>query len=305
MRKALGRGIGALFPGDSTSTTPPDVAVPVVTRPSQAGGSRPAENLVPIDHVYPNPTQPRKTIAQDALLELTASILQHGIVQPLVVRTAEDGYELIAGERRWRAAKHAGLTEVPVVVRESSDIESFELAIVENVQRQDLSPLEEAHAYCRLMEECGLTQEQVAARVGKNRATVANTIRLLGLPDEVKAQIDGGALSMGHARALLATRSAERQIALARQIVARGISVREVERLAGRNGASKAGPKPAKPDVHARALEDELCRLLGTRVRLNQRPKGGSIEIVYHSADELERLVEVLRSCELEPSNAL
>jgi ParB family chromosome partitioning protein len=304
MRRALGRGIGNLFPGDSSAAAPATgAAVRALPTADERNGGY--QNTVPIDQINPNPAQPRKTIADDALGELAESIRLHGLLLPLLVRSMGRGYELVAGERRWRAAKVAGLTEVPVIIRESTDAESFELALIENVQRQDLTPLEEAHAYSRLMEEFGLTQEEVANRVGKKRATVANIVRLLALPDEVQAHIACGALSMGHARALLAARSAARQIALALEVVKRGISVREVERLAAAQGTARPGRKAAKPDVHVKALEDELCQILGTRVRLNHRSRGGSIEIVYHSAEELDRLVDLLRGRDERASNAL
>lgn len=289
MRRALGRGLGALLPDTS-------VVAPPASAPATNGFF---DQLIATDEIRPNPSQPRQAIAERDLAGLVESIRQYGVIQPLLVRTVNGGYELIAGERRWRAAQQAGLDRVPVIVRETTDAESFELALIENLQRQDLSPLEEAEAYCRLMDEFGLTQEQVAERVGKSRATVANLVRLLGLPQEVKEQIAAGALTMGHARALLAVTTAARQIALARDIVERGISVREVERLASRPAAHRRQSKATGPDLHVRAVEEDLCRLLGTRVRLISRNRGGCIEISYHSADELERLLGFLRGREL------
>jgi ParB family chromosome partitioning protein len=285
MRKALGKGLEALFP--EAATTP-----------------APAERWIPTDQIHPNRSQPRQRIDEDALAELADSIRQHGIIQPLLVRRVDEGYELIAGERRWRAAQLAGLDRVAAVVREVTDSQSFELALIENIQRQDLSALEEAEAYRRMVEEFGLTQDEVAARVGKNRATVANMLRLLALPGEVKEQIAGGKLTMGHARALLAAPTAARQLALARDVITRGLSVRDTERLAA-VPAYRGQQRKAGKDVHVRAIEEELCALLGTRVRLLPRGRGGAIEIHYHSGDALERLLNYLRGQDLRQSNIL
>jgi ParB family chromosome partitioning protein len=297
MRRALGRGLGALFPEGSRAA-----AVAADMPPEDDG--RP-HRLIPIGSIRPNPCQPRQSIGDDGIAELASSIRQHGVIQPVLVRTLDDGFELIAGERRWRAARLAGLEQLPAVVRETTDAESFEIALIENLQRQDLSPLEEAEAYRRLVDEFGLTQDEVSARVGKNRATVANLIRLLGLPDEVKHQIASGALTMGHARALLAASSPARQVALAKDVARRGMSVRDVERLARSERVGRTRPHARATDVHTRAVEDELCRLMGTRVRLVPRGRGGCIEISYHSPDELERLLGLFREWDPVGSNSL
>ena len=303
MRKALGRGLNALFPDSSAGAAHAAAAVSAVPTPGDVRGSGEdigvAARSVPIELIRPNGTQPRQEINPEELRDLTESVRAHGVIQPLLVRSAGDGFELIAGERRWRAARMAGLASVPVIVREASDGESFELALIENIQRSDLTPLEEAAAYARLTEEYGLTQEKVSERVGKSRATVANMLRLLGLPDEVKAQVASGALTMGHARAILAAPGATRQIALAREIVARGLPVRTAEHLASAQvHASRREPRDSIPvDVHVRAVEDELCGILGTKVRLVSRGAAGSIEIRYHSPDERDRLIERLRAC--------
>jgi ParB family chromosome partitioning protein len=291
-----------LFP--EGSRVPPLGHVEVAVEDFDGGAHR----LIPIDQIHPNPSQPRQSVAEDAITELAGSIRQHGVIQPVLVRTIPEGFELIAGERRWRAARRAGLEQIPAVVRESTDAESFELALIENLQRQDLSPLEEAGAYCRLIDEFDLTQDQLAARVGKSRATVANLIRLLGLPDEIKQHVDSGALTMGHARSILAVPTAAQQIALAREVVRKGLSVRDVERLAAAS-ESPHRKRPASPtalrDVHIKSLEDDLCRSLGTRVRLVARGRGGTIEITYHSPEELERLLGLLGEGRPQHSNAL
>jgi len=301
MRRALGRGLGALFP--EGSHVPSIARVEVV---DEADGA--PHRLIPIDKIGPNPSQPRQSIAEEAITELAASIRQYGVIQPVLVRTVTDGFELIAGERRWRAARRAGLDKIPAIVRESTDTESFELALIENLQRQDLSPLEEAAAYCRLIEEFQLTQDQLAARVGKSRATIANLIRLLGLPDEIKQHIDSGALTMGHARAILAASTAAQQMALARQAVRQGLSVRDIERLTSDDTNRDRRPahrNVGSADVHMKAVEDDLCRFLGTRVRLVARGKGGTIEITYHSPEELERLLGFFGDQGLQDSNTL
>lgn len=292
MRKALGKGLEVFFPDSSAKPDAPVKPVPI---------SR--DRLIPVDRIRASRTQPRQRFDEETLSALTESLRRNGMIQPLLVREHGEGFELIAGERRWRAARKAGLETVPAVVREATDEESFELALIENVQREDLSPLEEAEAYRRLVEEYSLTQEQIASRVGKNRATVANLLRLLGLPEEIKERIANGELSMGHARALLSA-PPDRQIDLARDVVDRGLSVRETERLAS-VPKYKRRSKVVSIDVHVRALEEELCRLLGTRVRLLARGAGGAIEIHYHSSEALERIVEFLRGQEVRESNAL
>lgn len=290
MRKPLGRGLDALIPGRGAA--PPVVVAKAASEPPPSG-----RLLVPIDEIVPNPDQPRQDFDPTALDELTTSIAQHGILQPLVVRRTGSGLELIAGERRLRAARRAGLAEVPVVVSDTTERERLELALIENVQRADLSPLEEAEAYRRLADDQGLTQEQIAEQVGKSRSTVANAIRLLGLPDTVKDLLRQGALTAGHARAVLAVEGAGAQVAFARELVAGGTSKAEAERQVAAK-RPRAGRKPPKLtiDIHLRALAEELTRGLGTRVRITRRPKGGSIEIEFYSDGELDRLAEQLRT---------
>jgi len=283
MRKALGRGLEALIPG---AGKPPAIA---------AGGTQDvsADRELPLDRISRNPRQPRTTFDEAALDELAASIRAQGVIQPLLVRPRGDGtYELVAGERRLRAAERAGLRSVPVVIREMSDDESLEIALVENLQRADLSPLEEAAAYERLMEDFGLTQEEVAERVGKSRPAVANTLRLLRLPEPIKQDLARGRLTAGHARVLLSIDDAGAQLRTARQIIARQMSVRDTEKLTPTK-QRKAAPSR---DPHRHALERELSAALGTRVRIRPRGRGGSIEIEYYSLAELEGLADRLRA---------
>jgi ParB family chromosome partitioning protein len=227
------------------------------------------------------------------LAELAASIRQSGIVQPILVRRlAGDRYQIIAGERRWRAAQQAGLPTVPVTVREVPDERLLELALVENIQRQELNALEEAHAYKRLLEDLGLTQEEVAQRVGKDRSTVANTLRLLRVPKEVREMLGAGRLEAGHARALLALEHAEDQVALAREAARKGLSVREVEKRV----ALLRAPRPAagRKDANTRAAEERLRAALGSRVEIKRRGKGGTIAVAFASEAELNRLFELI-----------
>jgi ParB family chromosome partitioning protein len=289
-RQALGRGLAALIPG----AKPPEALAAPGTR---GDGLR----TVAIEDLYPSPGQPRKHFDDARLDELAASIKAQGIIQPLVVRLREGGgYELIAGERRWRAAQRAGLHEVPVVVRDVAEKRAFEMALVENLQREDLNPIEEAQGFERLIEEFGYTQEALASRVGKDRSTVANALRLLRLPTPVRALVTEGRLQMGHARALLGLESAEAAERLARRVVARDLSVRQVEALVKheRDGARGQAPAaPAKPSSSARDLGERLSRALGTRVRVVESAPGqGHLEVAYHSLDQLDAvLARILR----------
>jgi len=278
MRKALGRGLEALLPGGAPSPEP----TPVV------------RESVPIGDVRPNPNQPRRHFDEEALASLAASIQRRGLLQPLVVRRTPDGYELIAGERRLRAAQRAGLPTVPVVVREADPEERLELALIENLQRENLSPLEEAEAYRHLIEVHGLTQDDVARAVGKSRPAIANALRLLALPDAVKAQLDGGDLSAGHARAVLSIGGETQRVEFARELVADRATKAEAERRAKRRqgtpGRSATGRRPE--DVQWRAIAEDLTRMLGTKVRVTPRARGGTIEIEFYSEPELARLLE-------------
>src|SRR5689334_14690903 len=279
-RPALGKGLSALIP---------DAPEPRIS---------PVE--VDIDRLSPNELQPRGVMDPSALEDLSKSIVANGIIQPIVVRKTGDRFQIIAGERRWRAAKMAGLLGVPVVVREiapGGEQSLLEMALVENIQRENLNPVEEARAYRRLADEFKMTQEAIATAVGKDRATVANMMRLLRLPEEVRLELAAGRLSTGHARALLALASEADQRSAARDVIARSLTVRETESLVKKIAEAGAPPEssaPAPVDVHTRAAEDRLRLALGTRVRIVRAGARGRIEIDFGSEDELIRLFEQL-----------
>jgi len=282
-KRALGRGLSALIPQAAS--------VPL------QGDPGPGVLRLPLERIARDPRQPRKTFEATALRALADSIQAQGVIQPVLVRRDGPGFQLIAGERRWRAAQIAGLLEIPAILREVTEPEAFALALVENLQRTDLNPMEEAEGYRRLVDEFGLTQEEVSGRVGKDRSTVANGLRLLGLPESVKTLLRSGSLSMGHARALLGAMEAER-VGLAERVAAQGLSVRETERLvqAHRRAAPKhaLSRKPAS-SAAARTLVEELQRALGTKVRLEDRGGAGTLAIDFFSYQDLERIVRVLR----------
>ena len=272
-RKVLGRGLRALIP-------------------EAVGGSEgePSYSLR-IDRIQSNPRQPRQHFDSETLAELTRSIRKSGVVQPILVRPKGNGYEVVCGERRLRAAQAAGLAEIPAVVRPMGDEEALECSIIENVQRNDLNPIEEARAYQRLMNEFAMTQEKVAEVVGRDRSSVANTVRLLGLPKEIQDELIRGRLTMGHARAILAASSEVEQITLCRRILSSNLSVREAERM----GRAKAGKKVSRRDETVRHVEEELQRILGTKVRITDRKGKGKIVLEYYSPPERERLVRLLK----------
>jgi ParB family chromosome partitioning protein len=277
-RTALGRGLSALIP-DSP------VAAPVA-------GDRALD--VDVDLLRPNRFQPRTHMDDERIEDLARSIRGNGIIQPIVVRKVDKGYEIIAGERRWRAAQRAGLLKVPVVVREIPEERLLAVALIENIQREDLNPIEEATAYRRLADEFHLTQDQIADAVGKDRSSIANFVRLLRLPEEVRARVASNALSMGHARALLALPNETAQVNVARQVIHHSYSVRETEALIKRIGTPTPERTDKKADVHTRAAENKLRLALGTRVRIKRQGKGGRIEIDFVNEDELQRLYERL-----------
>jgi ParB family transcriptional regulator, chromosome partitioning protein len=289
-RPALGRGLSALIP-----PAPPPPHQPSAAASNAVGRPTGPPHELDIDLLTPNPRQPRTYIEEHALEELAQSIRGNGVIQPVVVRPAGDRYEIVAGERRWRAAQRAGLLKIPVVVRQVADADLLQVALIENIQRENLNPIEEAQAYRRLLDEMQLSQEQVAAAVGKDRATVANYVRLLRLPAEVKSDIATAALSMGHARALLALPDEPAQRRIAREVVSRGLSVRETEAVIRRETTPPPpAQEPAKPDPNTRAAEDQLKLALGTRVRIIRQRRGGRIEVDFGSEEELQRLFEQL-----------
>ena len=278
--RGLGRGLGALL-GDAALQ-------------SQEGGSL----SLPISQVEPSQKQPRKRFEEEALQDLADSIRANGIIQPLTVRRLSSGYyQIIAGERRWRAAKLAGLTEVPAVIIEADDRKVMELALIENLQREDLNPVEEASGYRSLMEDYGLTQEEAARRVGKSRPAVANALRLLALPDPVRQLLEEGKLSAGHARAILAVPSGEAQMKLAKKVVADGLSVRQTESLAKRlaEGAKEApAPKGDDLSIYDRAAEKDLGARLGRKVHIVRGRRKGRIELEYYDPEDLNALLDLL-----------
>lgn len=259
------------------------------------------ETLVKLTSIEPNGEQPRKKFDEEALQELADSIKEYGVLQPLLVKKTGDTYQIIAGERRWRAAKLAGLKEVPVIIREYDRQQSVEIALIENVQRADLNPIEEAFAYQLLMQEFGLKQEEIAARVSKNRATITNSIRLLKLAEPVQRFLIEGKISSGHARALLGIEDGEQQYAIAQQIAEKGLSVREVEKLVKLLSKPPKEKKPAEEDKDLsfifQDLEERMKGIMGTKVMIHQKDKNkGRIEIEYYSSSELERIVELIES---------
>ena len=292
--RGLGRGLGALVPPASTPTpsgSQEDTAIP--------GGVL----NVPVTDIIPNPRQPRSAMAEDALAELAGSLHEHGIIQPLIVTRARPTdrarYQLIAGERRWRAAQLAGITSVPVLVKEATPQQLLELALVENIQRADLNALEEAAAFQALMTEFGMSQQEVADRVGKSRVAVANAVRLLRLPERVKALLSEGTLSEGHARALLGVTDDGALIRATEQVVARELSVRQTEELVRRLQITEAAAPDdaAEPDedpnsLHTRRLEEAFRSVLGTKVNLTRGRRGGKLVIHFFSEEELQAIYE-------------
>jgi ParB family chromosome partitioning protein len=281
-RKALGRGLAALIP-DAPGSEPPATATP-----------REGWAEVALGALEPNPFQPRLAIDPLRLEELTASVKESGIVQPILVRRRGGRYQIIAGERRWRAAQAAGLATVPVTVRDVPDAQLLELALVENVQREELTPLEEAQAFQRLQEEFHLTQEDIARRVGRERSTIANTLRLLRLPRELRELVAQGRLDAGHARALLALDKHEDQLQLGREAARRSLSVREVERRVALLRAPRKEPAGRRKDPNTRAAEERLRAALGARVEISRRGRGGQIRLQFATEAELNRLYELL-----------
>lgn len=280
---ALGKGLDALIPN--------------LKLDAPAAGGTKDYFACDIDLISPNRYQPRSRFTPDELEELAESIRSQGIIQPLLVRQSDSGYELVAGERRLRAARMAGLSEVPVVVRDLTEAEMLEMSIVENIQREDFNPVEEADAYHRLMSEFGLTQDQVATRVGKSRPTVANFLRLRQLPQPVLDALAEGTLSTGHARALLGLDTPPRLIAAFREVVARQLTVRQTEKLINRLKQA-GGPPPRRPapgdSVHLNRIAEDLSRHYGTKVQIRRGPKQGKVEIEFYNDDDLDRLLSIL-----------
>jgi ParB family chromosome partitioning protein len=277
-KKALGKGLKAL-----------------IGEPEQFARYESASSWqdLMLDEIEPNPLQPREDFDEGKLADLVSSIKANGVLQPIIVRKAGPKYQIIAGERRWRAAQRAALMSIPAIIKDATDQDMLKIALIENLQRQDLNPIEEANAYRSLIEEFSLTQDTLAAYVGKDRSTIANIIRLLSLPKEIQAHVSRGTLSMGHARALLSLGEPSAQLELCRRVIKEDLSVRQVERLV-RSRARAREHKLPKIDPDVRRLEEELQRSLGTKVRIRRAGKRGKIEIEYYSSEELEALIDRL-----------
>lgn len=292
-RKALGKGLAALLPPKPPVQMPAAPPTPPEIPPASNG----APIRIPIDRIDPNPLQPRSVFQPDRLRELAQSIEANGIIQPLIVRANGERYELIAGERRWRASRLAGFTEVPVVVQTTSNDHLLEVSLIENIQREDLNPMEVAQAFDKLHREYHLSHEDIARRTGKDRTSVTNTLRLLKLPADVQLLVAEHRLSMGHARALLGLATPEEQRQLAEKAASQGLSVRQVERLVQdmTEGRPESDKTEKKQDPNVKAAADELERVLGTRVRIVEKnDKRGRIEIEYYSQDDLHRVYALI-----------
>lgn len=280
-KKALGKGLGALLPPSKVSqpTEPADI------------------QRIPVENIVPNRYQPRHTFPQEELAELAASIKESGVLQPILVRRKGDGiYELVSGERRWRASKEAGLETIPVVIRNCSDQESLLLALIENLQREDLNPMETARAYSRMMNEFGFTQDAIAVKVGRDRSSIANFVRLIHLNPKVQELVEGGILTTGHAKALLSLQSPEEQLKIAEIVATKTLSVRETEKLVEFSlVGKKRQPKSPRSSPWA-DLETRLQKRLGTKVTIHPHKQGGKVVIHYFSPDELDGVVETLLS---------
>lgn len=281
-KKGLGRGLSALIPG--------------ATEGKSDSKDESLSYEVAVERITPSPLQPRRAFDEAKIAELALSIRNQGIIQPLVVRRQGDRYELIAGERRWRAAMKAGLERVPVVVRDANDHEVLQLALVENLQREDLNPIEEASGYRRLQEEFQWSQEEMAERVGKSRPAIANSMRLLALPQDIQQEIAAGNLPAGQARALLALQSEPLMVSACREVIAKGLSTRETEKLVRSLKSGKRRRREASLDADLRSVVEEMQRALGTRVRLLPRSRSakGKIEIEYYSLADLERIIHTI-----------
>ena len=303
--KGLGRGLDALF-GDVEINLEPEVKEESIKSiKTEIDTNKKEENktesrgisYIEINDIKPNSNQPRKTFDEEKLDELASSIKEHGLIQPVVLRSVKNGYEIVAGERRWRAARKIGLKEIPCIVKELTDEENMLLAIIENMQREDLNPIEEAEGISQMIDTYGLTQEQVSKSVGKSRPYITNSLRLLKLPEEIRKYVADGLLSSGHARAIVSAGSITRQMEIAEAAVKNGLSVRQIEKMAQEkksSAGSKAKPRQKNADV--KRVEDDLKDVLGTKVTLNQKGKKGKIEIEFYSREDLERLIELLKT---------
>ena len=296
VKKGLGKGLGNLIPESDKEAQKTKVVEKVVEK--KVIVKEPAETIVKINEVEPNKNQPRRTFDEDALLELAESIKQHGVIQPLIVKKRDKYYEIIAGERRWRAAKMAGLKEIPIVIKDLSDQEIMEVALIENIQREDLNPIEEAQAYQRLIKEYNYKQDELAERVSKSRVAVTNSMRLLKLDERVQKMIIDDMISAGHARALLAITDSEKQYTIAMKVFDEKLSVRETEKLI-KNLDKQVKPKvntTPENDFIYRDIENKLKESMGNKVIIHNKDNNkGKIEIEYYSQDDFERIVDILK----------
>jgi ParB family chromosome partitioning protein len=279
-KKGLGRGLQALIP-------------------EYQGEEPQGVETINIAYIHPNQYQPRKQFNEESLKELAESIKQNGIIQPIIVRKVASGYQIVAGERRWRAAKIAGLSEIPAIVKDFDDLQVMEIALIENLQREDLNPIEEAKAYKALIEQFNLTQEEISKKIGKSRSVIANSIRLLNLDDRVQAMLVKGEITIGHAKVILSLPSKNLQYEAAKKVVTENLNVRETEdlvkNLLRKNGKSSQKGKSNRIDIHIKEIEDNLCSFLGTKVKISQRGKNrGIIQIEYYSEEDLTRIIEII-----------
>lgn len=289
--RGLGKGLEALFSNSEIDTQ--EISVIKKEESEEKGIS-----FININEIKPNQNQPRKSFNEEKLEELAASIIENGLIQPVILRKADKGYEIVAGERRWRACRKAGLKEIPCIIREFTDEQNMLIAIIENMQREDLNPVEEAEGLNQMIVNFGMTQEQVSKSVGKSRPYITNALRLLKLPSEIREMLLANQLSAGHARAIAGIGDTEKQIQLAEYAIKEGLSVREIEKIIKEENApkKKISRKKAEKSADVRKVEDDLKQIMGTKVNLNQSGKKGKIEIEYYSRDELERLIELLKS---------
>lgn len=274
MKKGLGKGLGALIASAETEDT--------------------GVKEIRINDIEPNSGQPRKHFNDEKLAQLAESIKQHGVVQPLIVQRDGNTYKIVAGERRWRASRIAGLQTVPVIIKDLSSKQVMEIALIENLQREDLNPIEEAEAYEKLMDEFGMTQEEISVTVGRSRPAIANSVRLLTLQDKIKSMIIGGEISSGHARALLSIEEKPLQLKVVEEIIKKGLNVRETELLVKRLTTQKSNKKKNVPDVEYMAIEERFREIFGTKVKILNNKKNGKILIEYYSTDELDRIINMV-----------
>jgi ParB family chromosome partitioning protein len=286
-KRVLGRGLAALIPEKQTA----DNSMRALESNIQQGVRN-----IPIEKLKANKYQPREEFNQESLNDLTASIKEKGFIQPILVRFKDNEYELIAGERRLRAAKKLGYTEIPAIIKEASDLDSLELSIIENIQREDLNPIDQAKAYKRLQQEFNMTQEKVADTIGKDRATVANILRLLNLPAKIQEYVSRGTISMGHARAILSLDKESEQIRLCTKVLKDDLSVRDTESYAKNISLKRPKTKQIDNDPNLNSLEQELREMFGTKVRILKSKKGGRIEIEFYSDTDLSRVITLLKS---------